>query len=279
MPFPPYIARAITRFLGKPDVLDRVDRLHFADSGHGFDTFGLSPDFVGMGDAVVSPLYEKYFRVRSHGAENIPRTGPGIVASNHSGTLPFDGMMLWADVLRNSDPPRIPRPIADYFVPSLPIIGTLFARCGMVGGSRGNARALLEAGELLMIFPEGTPGISKPFSERYKVQEWRMGHCELAIRHRAPVIPVGIVGPEEQMPQIAAIPFPGPIPYLPIPATLVPLPVRYHIYYGDPVRLDTEYDPSDADDPDAVREAALKVKARVQALLDKGLEEREGIFR
>ncbi|MBW2255218.1 MAG: hypothetical protein JRI25_11540, partial [Deltaproteobacteria bacterium] len=131
----------------------------------------------------------------------------------------------------------------------------------------------------LMIFPEGTPGISKPFSERYKVQEWRMGHCELAIRHRAPVIPVGIVGPEEQMPQIAAIPFPGPIPYLPIPATLVPLPVRYHIYYGDPVRLDTEYDPSDADDPDAVREAALKVKARVQALLDKGLEEREGIFR
>jgi 1-acyl-sn-glycerol-3-phosphate acyltransferase len=279
MPFPPRIARAITRALGKPAILDRVDRLHFADTGHGFDTFGLSPDFVGMGDAIAAPLYDKYFRVLSHGAENIPSTGPGIVAANHSGTLPFDGMMLWVDVLRNSNPPRIARGVADYFVPSLPIIGTLFARCGVVGGSRGNARALLEAGELLLIFPEGTPGISKPFSERYKVQEWRMGHCELAIRHRAPVIPVGIVGAEEQMPQIATIPGPGPIPYLPIPATLVPLPVRYHIHYGEPVRLDTDYDPSDADDPDKVREAALKVKERVQALLDKGLEEREGIFR
>ena len=88
----------------------------------------------------------------------------------------------------------------NHFVPALPFIGTIFARGGMVGGSRGNVRALLEAGELLMIFPEGTPGIIKPFHKRYQLQKFRVGHAELAIRHQVPVIPVGIVGAEEQLP-------------------------------------------------------------------------------
>lgn len=280
MPFPPIVARAIHRALGREATEDRVERLHYANTGHGFDTFGLNPDFVGMGDVLASPLYDRYFRVISHGAEeHIPSTGPAVLAANHSGTLPFDGMMLWVDVLRHTDPPRIPRPIADYFVPSLPVLGTLFARCGVVGGSRGNARALLQAGELLMIFPEGTPGIGKPWSERYQLQKWRKGHCELAIRHRSPIVPVAIIGAEEQMPQLARIKAPGPVPYVPIPATLFPLPVRYHIHYGEPLRFDREYDPDDADDPEIVRTAALRVKQAVQGLIDKGLQQREGVFR
>ena len=279
MPFPPVIARSLARALGKPEVADRTRRLAFRDTGHGYDTFGLNPDFIGMGDAIAAPLYERYFRVRSYGSEHIPSEGPAILAANHSGTLPFDGMMLWVDVLRHSDPPRVPRPVADYFVPSLPVVGTLFARCGVVGGSRGNARALLEAGELLMIFPEGVPGIGKPWSERYRLQEWRKGHCELAIRHRSPVVPVALVGPEEQMPQLTRFKVPGPVPYLPIPATPLPMPVRYHIHYGAPLRFDEEYRPEDADDPDLVREAAARVKAAVQELIDRGLAMRESVFR
>ena len=279
MPFRTRIARAITTVLGRQDLRDRADRLHFKDAGHGFDTFGLHPDFVALGDLIGTPGYEWYFRVESHGAENIPASGPGILASNHSGTLPLDGAMIWVDVLRQTNPPRCSRAMADYFVASLPMISTLFARCGVVGGSRGNAETLLEAGELLMIFPEGVPGIGKPFSERYQLQHWTKGHCELAIRHRAPVIPVGVVGAEEQMPQIARIPIKGPIPYLPIPATLVPLPTKYHIYYGEPIPFHEEFSPEDADDPEIVRQAAARVKAAVQALLERGLAERKGIFR
>jgi 1-acyl-sn-glycerol-3-phosphate acyltransferase len=260
-------------------VRDRASRLHFPDAGHGYDLFGLNPDFVALGETIAGPVYSKYFRVISHGASNIPTTGPGVIAANHSGTLPFDGAMLWVDVLRHTDPPRVPRAIADYFVPSLPLVSTLFARCGVVGGSRGNAKALLENGELLMIFPEGTPGIGKRYRDRYKLQDWRQGHCELAIRHSEPVIPVGIVGAEEQMPQIARIELGGALPYIPIPATPFPLPVRYHIHYGEPIRFDQEFRPEDADDPQVVRDAALRVKAAVQELLDRGLRERKGIFR
>jgi 1-acyl-sn-glycerol-3-phosphate acyltransferase len=279
MPVSPVVARAVSSILGGPSVRDRARRLQFNDTGHGYDPFGLSPEYVALGDAIAAPVYEKYFRVESHGSENIPKSGAAVLAGNHSGTLPFDGAMLWMDVLRHTEPPRVPRAIADYFVPSLPWVSTLFARCGVVGGSRGNARTLLENGELLMIFPEGVPGISKPFKDRYKLQDWRQGHCELAIRHRAPVVPVGIVGAEEQMPQIARLPGFGPLPLIPIPATLLPLPVKYHIWYGAPLRFDLEYTPDDADDPATVRAAALRVKAAVQELLERGLRERKGIFK
>jgi len=239
------------------------------------------PELVKAVMPLAYPLYSLYWRCDVFGIENIPTEGPAILAANHSGTLPVDGAMLWIDVLRHTDPPRTARPVADYFVSTLPVVSTLFARCGVVGGSRGNAKALLEAGELLMIFPEGVPGIGKPFAKRYQLQEWRQGHCELAIRHRAPVIPVGIVGAEEQMPQIFQIPVPkgSALPYIPIPATPLPLPVRYHIHYGAPIRLDEECSPDDADDPEVVNAAAARVKVAVQQLVDRGLAAREGVFR
>jgi 1-acyl-sn-glycerol-3-phosphate acyltransferase len=277
--FPPRVARALTRAFGNPDIQDRRARFSIRDAGHGYDRFGMHPDFVALADLVTTAAYERYFRVRSVGSENIPATGPGVVASNHSGTLPFDAMMLWADIYRKTSPPRAARAVADYFVSSLPLVGTAFARSGMVGGSRGNARALLESGELLMLFPEGTPGIGKPFRDRYQLQDWREGHCELAIRHRTPIIPVGIVGPEEQMPQIARLPGFGAIPYIPVTATPFPLPVRYHIRYGAPIALHQRYSPAAADDPEVVRQVALEVKAAVQELINDGLRERDGVFK
>jgi hypothetical protein len=54
--------------------------------------------------------------------------------------------------------------------------------------------------------------------------------------------------------------------------------VRYHLYYGEPIRLDLETTPDQADDPAVVREAASRVQAGVQALLERGLEERNGVF-
>lgn len=281
MPFPPYVARAFTELLLPPEENDRLKDLRYTDEGHGYDVFGMHPAFVALGSAVLSPLYSRYFRVRSEGAWHIPTEGRAILAGNHSGSLPFDAMMLWMDVLRNTRPPRVARPVADHFVPMLPVVGSLFTRGGLVGGSRGNARKLLEADNLLMIFPEGVPGISKSFRDRYKLQEFRVGHAELAIRHRAPVVPVALVGPEEQMPQVGRIEGVSLFgaPFIPVTLTPLPLPVRYHISYGPPIRVDQDYEPSQADDPAVVREVADRVKAEVERLLQDGLSRREGIFR
>ena len=280
MAVPPFVARYLASLLTTKEQRERVKKLHFQDAGHGYDAFGLHPAFVHFGLGLTRFPYEKYFRVQSHGAESLPTEGAAILAANHSGNLPFDGMMLWNDVLRQTEPPRVVRGIADHFVPALPFIGTVFARGGMVGGSRGNVRALLEAGELLMIFPEGTPGIIKPFHKRYQLQHFRVGHAELAIRYQVPVIPVGIVGAEEQLPSAFSSKRLGAllgIEAVPIPLVPFPLPVRYHIYYGDPIHF--EHEPQEADDPTVVQNAAAAVQEQVHRLVQKGLKERKGIFR
>jgi 1-acyl-sn-glycerol-3-phosphate acyltransferase len=281
MAIPLELARRLTRLIGNEEIQSRAESIAFADAGHGYDAFGMHPDFVAMGEALLDPLYRHYFRVTVYDPEHIPSDGAAILAANHSGTVPIDGAMVGLAVYRNTTPPRTPRAVADYFVSSLPFLGTLFSRIGSVGGSRGNVRRLLEAGNLLLLFPEGTPGIGKPFSERYQLQEWRKGHCEMAIRYGAPVVPVGVVGAEEQMPQIARLPLGWTglkAPYLPIPATLFPLPVRYHVLFGKPLPFHQEFSPDDADDPEIVAACAARVKASVQELVHRGLRERKGIF-
>ncbi|MCA9705469.1 MAG: 1-acyl-sn-glycerol-3-phosphate acyltransferase [Myxococcales bacterium] len=267
-------------------VLTRAQRQHLEglrldDAGHGWDRFGASREGIAAGLVVTRHLYDFYFRVQSFGAHHVPARGAAILVSNHSGTLPLDGMMLWADVLLHTDPPRAPRPVADHFVPALPFINTLFSRAGMVPGSRANVRALLEAGELLELFPEGVAGIGKPPSEAYRLQRWTVGHAELAIRHGAPVVPAAVIGAEEQWPQLGRVErlHPFGIPYLPLPATPLPLPVRYRIHYGPPVVLADHYRPQDADDPAALREAAARTRAAVAQLIDHGLAQREAVFR
>lgn len=272
--------RMLARAVLTPAQREHLDRLALDDAGHGWDRFGASREGVAVALSSVRHLYDRYFRVRSYGAEHIPPTGPTIVVSNHSGTLPLDGMMLWADILLRTSPPRLPRAVADHFVPALPFINTFFSRAGMVPGSRANVRMLLERGELLLLFPEGVAGIGKPPSEAYQLQRWTVGHAELAIRHRALVVPAAVIGAEEQWPQLGRIErlHPFGIPYLPIPATPLPLPVRYRIHYGEPLALHEGLAPEEADDPAVLRRAAERTKDAVAALIERGLAEREGVF-
>ena len=253
----------------------------FADRGHGYDMFGFDPRVLAIAARLGSLLYERYFRVRSSGIEHVPRRGAAILAANHGGTLPLDAALIVLDVLRRTDPPRAARPIGDVFIPLLPWVGALFTRIGMVGGARNNFRHLLENGELPLVFPEGVPGIRKGFRRRYRLEAWRVGHVELAIRHRAPIVPAAVIGAEEAWPMIARIDafhwFGAP--YLPIPLSPLPLPVRCHIHYGEPIALHEQFAPSDADDPEALSAGAERVKDAVAALIEQGRRERRGLFR
>jgi 1-acyl-sn-glycerol-3-phosphate acyltransferase len=275
------LGRWLAQAVLTPAQREHLEQLQLDDAGHGWDRFGASRSGVGVALSLMRHLYDRYFRVQSYGAERIPSEGAAIVVANHSGTLPLDGMMLWADILLRTDPPRLPRAVADYFVPALPFVNTLFSRAGMVPGSRGNARMLLERGELLLVFPEGVAGIGKPPAQAYRLQRWTVGHAELAIRHRARVVPAAVIGAEEQWPQLGRIEWLRPfgIPYLPIPATPLPLPVRYRIHYGEPLALYEGIEVEQADDPVVLRRAAERTKQAVAALVEQGLALREGVFR
>jgi 1-acyl-sn-glycerol-3-phosphate acyltransferase len=216
--------------------------------------------------------------------ENVPK-GPVLLVSNHAGQLPFDGMMLSAAMLLEAEPPRIARAMAEYWVSELPWVGVAASRTGSLVGTPQNCVAMLEAGECVMVFPEGVRGMNKLYKERYQLQQFGLGFMRLALETHTPVVPVSIVGSEEQQPGLANLEGLGRffgMPALPItptfpllgPLGLWPLPVKYRIYFGEPLRL--EGDPSD--DDSRIEETVDIVRAAIARGLERGLTERKGIF-
>ena len=156
--------------------------------------------------------------------------------------------MLQAGVLRR--PPRAPQPAAARRRPGLRAAGA-----GEPGpaqrshqGQPGHApQALLAAGELVGVFPEGFKGIGKPFSERYQLQRFgRGGFVRTAISAGVPIVPCAIVGAEEIYPMIGNAARAARLlrlPYFPVtplfpwlgPLGAVPLPSNWIIEFCDPV--------------------------------------------
>ncbi len=92
--------------------------------------------------------------------------------------------------------------LADYLFRSLPVIGTAWSRGGGVAAHPDNAyRLLRDQQQLVLVFPEGTKGTGKLFSERYRLRRFgRGGFVEIAMRAGVPVVPIIVVGSEEAMP-------------------------------------------------------------------------------
>ncbi len=247
-------------------------RTGFYDAGHGYDVFGLHPPAVEWALRAAHPWYQHYFKVQSRGVEHIPERGPAILIANHSGALPIDGAMLWVDVMTRTR--RLLRMVSDRFIPGLPFASSVLARVGVVSGTRANVRRLIARGELLTIFPEGVTGPRKSFRDRYQLQQWRMGHAELAIRYQVPIVPVGIVGVEEAWPLVRSFSLrPLGIPYVPIPMTPVPLPMPVVLHYGPPIELARRYSIDDADDPKRLAAAAAETRDAVRLLIERGRAE------
>jgi len=260
------------------------DRLHaysMQDVGLGTDAFGTRRDLLGFAYALGYWLHRHYFRVISSGHDNIPSEGGGVVVGNHSGVLPFDGMMLGADVFRYTEPPRLVRYMVDYFVYQIPFVGAFFRGIGQMPGTRRNFDGLVDEGHLVGIFPEGASALGKTAEQRYELYPFTHGHVELAARHGAPVIPFGLVGAEEQQTMVANLePLAKALrlPYFPLTTTfpllgpmgLLPRPSQYFIHYGPAIEID----------PDALRSIEVRhhevdrVRDAVAAQIRKGKETR-----
>lgn len=280
MAIPGLSAARVAKRLLTADELDAIRRIPIADAGHGHDRFGMSRAGIAFAIGVLRPLYKHWFRVSSYGIERVPAEGGAIVAANHSGMLPLDAMMLCCDIALRGEPPRALRVVMDHFVDLLPAVGPFFTHGGGVSGARGNFHNLLSAGELVGVFPEGDVGISKPFSQRYQLTDWRVGHAELAIRHQVPIVPVAIIGAEEQWPQLGKLPIQVfGAPFIPVPVTPIPLPVHYHIHYGEPIPIPELFDAADWMRAEPVHRAAGMVRDAVEELIADGLSQREGVFR
>ncbi len=235
------------------------------------------------------PLYQRYWRVRTVGIENVPETGGALVVANHSGTLPFDAIMTKVALHDEHPAHRHLRALAADVALRLPVIGPLARKSGNTLAHHDDARRLLEAGELVGVWPEGFKGIGKRYRDRYTLQRFgRGGFVEVALRAGAPIVPVAILGAEEIYPMLANASVLARIlglPYFPItlqfpalgPLGLLPLPSRWVIEFG-PLIDTSGYGPDGADDPMLVFELTDQVREEIQRMLDRNLIQRRSIF-
>ncbi len=152
-------------------------------------------------NVAIGPAIEVTFHPWVEGLENIPETGPAILASNH---LSFsDSIFL---------PVAVPRKItflakSDYFnAPGVrgKVTASFFRGAGQVpvdrtGGNAGTAAIntgvrLLKEGHLLGIYPEGTR------SPDAKLYRGKTGVARMALEARVPVIPVAMINTEKVQP-------------------------------------------------------------------------------
>jgi 1-acyl-sn-glycerol-3-phosphate acyltransferase len=157
--------------------------------------------------AVLKPctfvLMRLLFKLRRHGYERVPRTGPVLLVSNHSSFL---------------DPPLVgsstPRPVsfmakAELF--RVPLLGDVIRRLNArpVRRDGGDASALrtalhvLEEGGALLVFPEGTRG------PEGVLRPGKAGAGMLAVLSGAAVVPVYISGSGQVWPRGRKLPRPG----------------------------------------------------------------------
>ena len=157
----------------------------------------------------LRPIAQKWFRIEVRGIENIPAEGGALVVSNHSGTIPVDGLMTMVSIHDHTG--RFLRPLGADLVFKMPVVSTLARKGGTTLACNEDAERMLRGGELVGVWPEGFKGIGKPYAERYKLQRFgRGGFVSAALRTEVPIVPLSVVGAEEIYPLVGNLPVAGP---------------------------------------------------------------------
>ena len=282
------VAETLDRLACSSDVArelsERVDRIPADLNSYGYDPWGYNPEVLKRFLLPAAYLYRYWFRCKVRGVENVP-AGRAMVIGNHAGQVALDGLMVSVALVLEADPPRLTRAMGEYWLGTLPFLSVLLDRTGSSVGTPQTCADMLRRDELVMAFPEGIRGMNKLYADAYQLQEFGLGFMRLALETDTPIIPVAVIGSEEQAPSIANLQGLGRMfgmPAFPItltwpwlgPLGMVPLPVRYHIEFGAPLHFR-----GDANDEDEViEEKVLEVKSTIQQMLRKGLAERRSIF-
>jgi 1-acyl-sn-glycerol-3-phosphate acyltransferase len=218
------------------------------------DEWGRSESTRATVRRLYGPIYRRWFRAEWEGLEKVPLAGGALLVANHAGAIPAD-----APTIMHGIEEELGRPVyglADYLFRSMPVVGTAWARGGGVAAHPDNAyRLLREQQQLALVFPEGTKGTGKLFTERYQLRRFgRGGFIEIAMRAGVPVVPIVVVGSEEAMPIIAKSNILARalgIPYVPLTANMLVLgplgllgyfPAKFKLRVLDPVYFDVPAD-------------------------------------
>jgi len=254
--------------------------------------WGRSERVEGALDRTINEfLYRYWFRVEVEGVEHVPAEGGALLVSNHAGALPPDAPMI-AKAIKEEHPR--PRPLyltVEHFFKGYPGFSMLLPKIGGVAAHPANVHRLLyDEGQLVLVFPEGRKGTEKLYKDRYRLRRFgRGGFVEAAMRARAPIVPIAVVGAEEAAPIFAHftplqkltgllyVPLTPTFPHGGLLGMFGFLPAKFLIRFLDPIRTD---DLGDApwEDKGLVQTVAHEVRTRIQENLVDMLAQRRSVW-
>jgi len=209
------------------------------------------------------------------GIENVPAAGGALLVSNHGGALPPDAAMISKAIREEHTHPRPLNITVEHFFKGYPGFSTLLPKIGCVAAHPANVhRLLFDEEQLVLVFPEGRKGTEKLYKDRYRLRRFgRGGFVEAAMRARAPIVPVCVVGAEESQPIFAHLnlikrltgliytPLTPTFPHFGPLGMLAYLPAKFRLRFLEPIQFDRE---GMNEDKALVQTVAHEVRARIQ---------------
>ena len=142
----------------------------------------------------------------------------------------------------------------------------------------------------MLVFPDRRKGSEKLYKARNRLRRFgRVGFVEAAMKARAPIVPIAVVGAEEAMPIFAHVnlaqrltgliyfPITPSFPWMGLLAGLGYLPAKFRIRFLEPVRTDDMGD-EPWEDKGLVQTVAHEVRARIQEALVEMVGERKSVW-
>ena len=135
---------------------------------------------------------------------------------------------------------------------------------------------------------EGARGTGKPYSMRYRVDDFDPGFVKAAIATASPIIPITTIGGDEIYPLLGNCktiarfmeapywPITATYPWLPFPVNCLPIPVKFLIHIGKPIHLDLP--PEKASDRRLRSKLCKKVQYQIQSQINALLRIRKSPF-
>ena len=236
-------------------------------------------------------MYHYWFRCDVDGIENVPDSGGALLVSNHAGALPPDAPMIAKAIKEEHARPRPLHLTVEHFFKGYPFFSQLIHKVGGVPAHPANVHRLLyDEEQLVLVFPEGRKGTEKLYKDRYRLRRFgRGGFVASAMRARAPIVPVAVVGAEEAMPTFAQLGFLQRLTgllYFPVTPTFPHfgllgfvgyLPAKFRIRFLEPVRTD-DLGAAPWEDAGLVQTMAEEIRARIQEELIDMLAERRSVW-
>ena len=156
------------------------------------------PDYIRESLPRLWLLSSLYFRGDVRGLGNVPEEGGVLLVGNHSGgNLTPDTIVFTLAFSTYFGVERAFHQLAHNLVLSLPWLASL-RKFGTVAASHQNARAALEAGAAVLVYPGGDYEAHRPSWHRHRIDfGGRKGFIRLALEQDVPIVPVVAVGGQE----------------------------------------------------------------------------------